>query len=262
MCGRVSFVSVPAAFVSRVGINDIDGGKKKLYVAVVFCGLQEALRFQLDEIESVVKGYGEVGVGRDDGKKRGEYSPILYRQDRWQLQHGETLWLSETPQVAGSTSWGNKLPRVVTWGRFVERTTGRTVCVFNTHFDHQSAASRLQSAEFLASLLAREAVGVPVILTGDFNAGELSPPIVRLKQAKQAGEIALRDTFRVVHPDARQVGTFHGFRGGVGGEKIDYVFCGASAKVKSAEILRRHRESRYPSDHYPVSAELEFSKLQ
>lgn len=225
-----------------------------------FCGLQEALRFQLDEIRAAVEGYEELGVGRDDGKKRGEYSAILYRRDRWRLQHGETLWLSESPATPGSTSWGNQLPRVVTWGRFVERTTGRVVCVFNTHFDHQSAASRLRSAEFLAALLAREAGGVPLVLTGDFNAGELSPPILRLKQTGQASEVPLRDTFRVLHPDAQQVGTFHGFRGGTAGEKIDYVFCNASARVKSAEILRQHRDGRYPSDHYPISAELEFSK--
>ena len=232
-----------------------------------FCGLQEALRFQLDAIGQAVPGYRELGAGRDDGRARGEYSAILYRQDRWKLERGETLWLSESPKDPGSTSWGNRLPRVVTWGRFVERTTGQSVCVFNTHFDHESATSRSKSAEFLsalivreAALLGREAGGCPVILTGDFNAGELSPPIVRLKQPTGIGEPRLLDTFRVAHPEAKDVGTFHGFRGGSAGEKIDYIFVDGSAKVKSAEILRQHREGRYPSDHYPVSAELVFPK--
>lgn len=222
-----------------------------------FCGVQEALRFQLDVIREALPEYAEHGVGRDDGATRGEYSSILYRRDRWRLLAGETLWLSDTPREAGSKSWGNRLPRIVTWGRFADRRTGQVVCVFNVHLDHESEVSRTKSAGFLAELVARESQGAPVVLTGDFNAGENSAAIQRLKQPR-AGEVTLVDTFRVSHPEAMQVGTFHGFRGGSAGEKIDYVFATGNARVISAEILHDREGPLFPSDHYPVSADLMF----
>ncbi|NLS94905.1 MAG: endonuclease/exonuclease/phosphatase family protein [Planctomycetaceae bacterium] len=223
-----------------------------------FCGLQEALRFQIDAVRQAVPEYAECGVGREDGKTKGEYSAILYRRDRWQLDRGDTVWLSDTPTEPGSASWGNTIPRIVTWGRFVEKETGRAIFVFNTHFDHRSQPSREKSAEFTAALILREAKGEPVVLMGDLNAGEQNPAILRLKQKEGENAVGLVDTFRVVHPDAKDVGTFNGFEGRTDGEKIDFVFVNPSAKVVSAEILRSNRDGRYPSDHFPVNAELVF----
>jgi endonuclease/exonuclease/phosphatase family metal-dependent hydrolase len=221
-----------------------------------FCGLQEALRFQIDEIRETLPQYAEHGSGRDDGQKEGEYCAILYRRDRWKLDVGETLWLSETPSKPGSTSWGNTIPRIVTWGRFVERRTGRHVNLFNTHFDHRSQPSRIRSAEFIAQLIARKASNSPVVLMGDLNAGEDNPAIERLKRGGDDAGIRLEDTFRVLHPSAEDVGTFNGFEGRTDGPKIDYVFTNAALRVESARIVSTHRGSRYPSDHFPVSAEL------
>ncbi len=223
-----------------------------------FCGLQEALRYQTDVILEAVPEYEEYGVGREDGKTKGEYSSILYRKDRWRLDRGNTVWLSDTPTLPGSTSWGNAISRIVTWGRFVEKKTGRGIFVFNTHFDHRSQPSREKSAEFIAALIAREAGDAPVVLMGDFNAGEQNPAITRLKRQEGAGAIGLVDTFRVIHPDARNAGTFNGFEGRTDGEKIDFIFSDRSAKIMSAEILNTNRDSRYPSDHFPVNAELVF----
>lgn len=225
-----------------------------------FCGVQEALRFQLDAIREALPEFAEHGVGRDDGATRGEYSSILYRRDRWRLLAGETLWLSDTPHQAGSKSWGNRLPRIVTWGRFADRRSGQVICVFNVHLDHESEASRTKSASFLAELVARESQGAPVVLTGDFNAGEKSATIERLTQPR-AGEVTLVDTFRLKHPAAKQVGTFHGFRGGSAGDKIDYVFATSNARVISAEILPDRQGPLFPSDHYPVAAELVFADV-
>ena len=223
-----------------------------------FCGLQEALRFQIDFIRKAVPEYAEYGVGRDDGKTKGEYSAILYRKNRWRLDRGDTVWLSNTPTEPGSASWGNSIPRIVTWGRFVEKKTGREIFVFNTHFDHRSQPSREKSAAFTAVLIAREAGDAPVVLTGDFNAGEQNPAIIRIKQQEGDDAIGLVDTFRVAHPDAKEVGTFNDFKGRTDGEKIDFVFANPGAIVESAQILRTHRDSRYPSDHFPINAELVF----
>lgn len=223
-----------------------------------FVGLQEGLRFQIDEIHAAVDGYGEVGVGRDDGKESGEYSAILYRRDRWQVGDSGTFWLSDSPSVAGSRSWGNFIPRIVTWGRFVERSSGRAIRVFNTHFDHLSQASREKGARLLAARIAGQDSDAPVVVTGDFNAGEDNPAIRYLTTPDGDTPFPLVDTFRVLHPDAVNVGTFGGFKGRRRGPKIDYVFTGSNTEVLRAEILRVNENGRYPSDHYPVYARLEF----
>jgi len=221
-----------------------------------FVGLQEALRFQIDGIRESVPGYDEVGVGRDDGRQAGEYSAILYKPDRWRVADSGTMWLSNTPDVPGSMTWGNKITRVVTWARFVERKSGRGVWVFNTHFDHESQPSRIKSAELLASRIADREPGDPVIVTGDFNAGERNPVILYLKDGARQSPVKLVDTFRVLHRDEAAVGTGGGFEGRRDGPKIDYVFTEPDADVRDAGIIRDNRNGRYPSDHFPVYAEI------
>jgi endonuclease/exonuclease/phosphatase family metal-dependent hydrolase len=221
-----------------------------------FIGLQEALRFQIDAIREELPEYDEVGVGRDDGKMAGEYAAILYRSARWRAVDSGTLWLSDTPDVPGSMTWGNEITRIATWARFVERATGRALWLFNTHFDHISQPSREKSAELLASRIANRGTPDPVIVTGDFNAGEANPAILYLKNATKRSPVTLVDTFRVLHPDAQPVGTGGGFEGLRDGPKIDYVFAEPDAQVRKAGIIRDHRDDRYPSDHFPVYAEI------
>ncbi|GAB4134491.1 MAG: endonuclease/exonuclease/phosphatase family protein [Thermogutta sp.] len=223
-----------------------------------FVGLQEALRFQIDEIRQAIGHLREIGVGREDGKQAGEYSAILYDSRRWRVVDQGTFWLSDTPTVPGSKTWGNNIPRIVTWARFAESSSDRELYVFNTHFDHQSQPSRERSADLLARRLAQREPMRPVVVTGDFNAAEDNPAIRLLKGETAGSPIRLHDTFRLLHPDARDVGTFHGFQGGTSGGKIDYVFVESGAKVLRAEILHDSKDGKYPSDHYPVMAEIEW----
>jgi endonuclease/exonuclease/phosphatase family metal-dependent hydrolase len=221
-----------------------------------FVGLQEALRFQIDAIRESLPEYDEVGVGRVDGNEAGEYAAILYKPDRWRAEDSGTLWLSDTPNVPGSMTWGNEITRIVTWARFVEKETGRALRLFNTHFDHVSQPSREKSAELLASRIADRGSDDPVIVTGDFNAGEANPAILYLRNATKTSPVTLVDTFRVLHPREHAVGTGGGFEGLRDGPKIDYVFAEPDAKVLEAGIIRDHRNGRYPSDHFPVYAEI------
>jgi endonuclease/exonuclease/phosphatase family metal-dependent hydrolase len=221
-----------------------------------FVGLQEALRFQIDAIREAVPGYGEVGVGREDGAEGGEYSAILYRTDRWRVADSGTFWLSDTPEVPGSTSWGNRITRIVTWARFVERGTGNALWMFNTHFDHESQPSRVRSAELLAERIAAREPRDPVIVSGDFNAGEDNEAIRYLEGEDPRSPVRLVDSFRVLHPEEQVVGTFNEFSGRQDGPKIDYVFVEPGTRVLEAEILRDHDDGRYPSDHYPVAAKV------
>lgn len=219
-------------------------------------GLQEALRFQLDDIHRAVGGYGEIGVGRDDGKEAGEYSAILYDTTRLEVLQSGTFWLSDTPEVPGSMSWGNRITRIVTWAHFRDRANGRTFYFFNTHWDHQSQPSRDSSAVLMLRRLAARSPADPVIVTGDFNSGEDNSAFRTLLSgdAVVPGAPRLRDTFRAIHPEARDVGTFNGFTGNVDGDKIDAVLVSEGWEVLDAAIDRVSRDGRYPSDHFPVTA--------
>jgi endonuclease/exonuclease/phosphatase family metal-dependent hydrolase len=215
-------------------------------------GLQEALDFQIDEIVAAVPAYGVIGVGRDDAARKGEYSAILFRRDRFQVSHAGTFWFSDTPEVVASKSWGNNITRICTWARLVDR-DGRAFWHANVHLDHQSQPSREKSAQLLRKRIDERAFPKePVIITGDFNAGETNPAVTAIT----AGG-AFVDTFRVKYPDEKVVGTFTGFDPAkINGEKIDYVFAPASAEVLSAAIVRTARAGRLPSDHFPVVARI------
>lgn len=221
-------------------------------------GMQEALAFQLNELRDALPGYAKVGVGRDDGLISGEFSAILYRaEDLDVLEHG-TFWFSETPDVPSIASyWGAALPRICSWVRFMERETGRTFYVYNVHFSSRSREAREKSAALLSDRIAAREHEEPVIVTGDFNAGEGSAVMGTLVGSTESTSVAgLKDSFRVLHPDAVDVGTFNGFRGRTTGDKIDAVLISGEWDVVSAEILRTSRSGRYPSDHFPVVATL------
>jgi endonuclease/exonuclease/phosphatase family metal-dependent hydrolase len=217
-------------------------------------GLQEALRFQIDEIERAFQlgqpTFAEVGVGRDDGAQAGEYSAILYDQRRLALLAQGWFWLSDTPEVPGSRTWGNRFPRMVTWARFADRAQGgATFTAYNTHWDHESQPARERGARLmLERIAARAAAEDPVLVTGDFNSGEDNPAFQALLAA------GLADTFRAVQPGAADVCTFHAFHGGRGGPKIDAVLVSPRWRVLDAAIVHTSEAGHYPSDHFPVTA--------
>jgi endonuclease/exonuclease/phosphatase family metal-dependent hydrolase len=213
-------------------------------------GLQEALRFQLDEIGAALPGYIELGVGRDDGVAAGEYAALLVRRERYAVEASGTFWLSDTPTVPGSTSWGNRIPRICTWAALTDRTTGRRIAVFNTHLDHESQPSRERSTALIAERIDALAAGLPVLVLGDFNAGEDNPALAPLRAA------GFVDTYRVVDADPSGDGTFGAFRGDSTGAKIDYILARGGWTVLAADILRRRGGGRDPSDHFPVTARL------
>lgn len=220
-------------------------------------GVQEALRFQLDEIRAQLPHYGEVGVGREDGAEEGEYSAILYDQRRLDLLDHGTFWLSDTPEVPGSATWGNRITRIATWARFRDRDAGSTFHVFNTHWDHESQPARLNSATLLLDRIrARSFPDDPLLLMGDFNAGEDNPAFQALLAPPAPGHAPLYDTFRAVHPDALGTGTYHAFTGDRSGDKIDAILASPHWQTLDADIVRFSQNGIYPSDHFPVTATL------
>ncbi len=218
-------------------------------------GLQEALSFQVAEIRARFPHYAAAGVGRDDGLARGEHCTILYRVDRFTLAESGTFWLSETPEEVASVTWGNSITRVCTWVRLIDDASGRGFYVFNTHFDHASQPARERSARLIARRVAERRHPDPVIVMGDFNAGEHNPAMdYLLRDADGPGWV---DTFRVIHPDEKVVGTFNAFQGRIDGDKIDFVLVQPGITVIDASIDRTRVDGRSPSDHEPVTAVIE-----
>jgi endonuclease/exonuclease/phosphatase family metal-dependent hydrolase len=231
-------------------------------------GLQEALRSQIDDLRAALPEYGEIGVAREDGKTKGEYSAILYRQDRFTVDESGTFWLSDTPEVPGSITWGNACTRVCTWARFLPKSSGKPFYMVNTHLDHISQLSREKGIALIMSRLSSRKHADAVVLTGDFNSGE-NNAVVRYLKGERRLEIVnngasqnplpLVDTFRLLHKDASDVGTAHGFKGGRAGNKIDYIFVSPGTEVLQAEILHDNQDNRYPSDHFPITAAIRFA---
>lgn len=217
-------------------------------------GAQEVLYEQGQYIVEKASGYAWFGRSRR-GDHTDEHMGVFYRKDRLALTDSGDFWLSETPDSPGSISWGMSLPRMVTWGLFQLRGTDKKFLLWNTHFAHrpQDEAARLDSARLLAGRIARMDPKATFLLTGDFNApagGDvyrvLAPPLedAWLSSARQAG------------PE----GTFHGFSGKPEPGRIDWILYQGPWRALSAETLTANEDGRYPSDHFPVVAVIEWSK--
>lgn len=219
--------------------------------------IQEALHGQAADLWASLPDYEFFGTAREDGARGGEYTAILYRRDRFEpdLRDSGTFWLSDTPAQPGSSTWGNEIPRTVTWLRLTDRATQRPFYVFNTHWDHRSQPSRLRSAELLARRINhRRSPGDPVILMGDFNALPHNPAIKTL-----VSRTGLTDTLQSLHPKQKEIPTLHFWRGLAVNRpiNIDHIFiAGSRAETLAAAI--RHHDQPMLSDHFPVTARVSF----
>lgn len=218
-----------------------------------FICLQEAFRRMLDDVHKRMPGYGEIGVGRENGKDKGEYAAILYNKETWTvLDHG-TFWLSDTPEVVASSTWGNQVTRICTWGLFQHKNSSRRLCVFNAHFDHESQQAREKGASLIKQRISQQHPTIPVIFMGDLNAPPENPAIQQIT----GGVAPLHDVWARLSPlPAEESGTFHGFDGRKHGPRIDYIFANDLLQPSSAMLHHDQREGIHPSDHFPVSARL------
>ena len=187
--------------------------------------------------------------GRRTQRRRtgGEYAAILYRASRLTVRRTGTFWFSDTPDIVASITWGNAIERICTWA-LVDDRQGRTFYIYNLHLDHVSQPSREKSVSLLLDRIAARSPSAPLVVTGDFNTGETNP-------ATRAMAAVLRDTFRVIHPDATEVGhvQFVHASGAPTGDKIDYIFVEPATEVLSAEILRTSRTAAIRPIIFPSS---------
>ncbi len=220
-------------------------------------GLQEALEHQLVYLDSAMSEYAWIGVGRDDGKSGGEFSPVFYREAMFELLDWGTFWLSETPEKP-STGWDAALPRIVTWTHLQHKPSGDTIYYFNTHFDHRGELAREESAKLIRRKINEIAGEIPVVVTGDFNAAPDSAPYRAM-----VGDQGIQDAMdATILPHEGAMSSFSGFLVTDGlqpNRRIDYVFVSPEIEVQKHAILTDHRDGAYPSDHLPVIARV---KLQ
>ncbi|MGX5818591.1 endonuclease/exonuclease/phosphatase family protein [Chitinophaga lutea] len=220
-------------------------------------GLQEALHHQLEDIAKALPQYKYLGVGRDDGQQKGEYSAILYDASRLTLLDQHTFWLSETPEKPGSKGWDADICRIVTYARFRDNATKKEFYHFNTHFDHRGPNARKESARLLLSKVDAIAGKTLAVITGDFNAQPQDEPIRIITDA--SNPLHLQDTRALsATPPYGPTGTFNGFKAYEQVQQpIDFIFVKGPWKVLRHGVISESWKGLYASDHYPVVADLQ-----
>ena len=218
-------------------------------------GIQEGLNHQVQYLDSVFNNYNYIGVGRDDGKTKGEYSAIFYNNEKFEVLNEGTFWLSDTPDEI-SVGWDASMERICTYGLFKNNVTNEQFFVFNTHFDHIGNMARVNSAALiLKKTVEFNPKNLPVIVMGDFNLTPDTEPIQLLSKE-------LNDTKRVsVSKPFGPIGTFNGFKFDKPiSNRIDYIFTSKQGvEVLKYAVLSDSKDCKYPSDHLPVFIELTFT---
>lgn len=244
--------------------NPNDGKNQWLYRNEFLCdqitynevdvfGIQEGLHHQVKYLDNNFKNFSYVGIGRDDGKEKGEYSAIFYNSNKFEVIKSDTFWLSETPEKI-SVGWDASMERICTYVLLEIKSSNQRFWVFNTHFDHIGDKARFESSKLIFSKIQQiNLKNLPVFVMGDFNLLPTSEPIKYLSEVLDDSKmISLTKPFG---PN----GTFSGFNFNKPvKDRIDYIFTNKEkVKVNKYAVLSDSKECKYPSDHLPVIIEVE-----
>ena len=213
-----------------------------------FIGMQEVLYNQLEYLDASLPNYKYIGVGRDDGKKKGEFAPILYDSKNYKLLKSETFWLSDTPEKV-SKGWDASLERICTYGLFEDLKTKEKIYIFNTHFDHRGVKAREESVKLILRKIKEiNSEKLALVLMGDLNLTPDKEPIKMLKKNLDEGQEITQKPFY------GPAGSFSGFDDRPLVNKIDYLFV-KNLKVENyIHIDDRMDNNKHISDHLPVLA--------
>lgn len=212
-------------------------------------GTQEGVYYQLKELASDLPNYSWIGLGRDGGS-RGEFMAVFYRTDRFEPMAYDHFWLSDTPEVMGSSTWGHSNRRMVTWVRFKDRRDGSEFHFWNTHLDHEVQPAREKAADLIRSRIAKLDTKLPLLLVGDFNAVAGANKTYDIL----TGDGFLRDTWTLAAE--RRNETYNSFTGfgapKQDGKRIDWILLRGQASVRATEIVTFEQGGQFPSDHFPI----------
>lgn len=235
--------------------KDLAANVIKFYDVDVF-GAQEVLHHQLTDLLDRLPGYGYVGVGREDGKTKGEYAPIFYKKERFKVLKTGNFWLAEDMNAVGKKGWDAACERVATWAVMQDKASGKKFFFLNTHLDHVGKVARHEGASLVLEQVKRLSEGLPVIVTGDFNAAPEDEPIQVLTKERDPRHLVHS---RTIAPVKYGPGwTYHNY-GRIPYEKrewIDYIFVKGKIKVLRHGVLAESLNQLYPSDHCLVLSTL------
>ncbi len=244
-------------------------------------GLQEVKHNQLEDMLAGLPDYAYEGVGRDDGKQAGEYSPIFYKKERFKYLEGGTFWISETPEKIGVKGWDAALPRICSYVHLQDKVTKKRFWFFNLHMDHVGVEARREGAKLIAKKITEMCGKEPAFVTGDFNVDQHNEAYRTILNTG-----ILYDSYEVADKKFATTGTFNSFNSNLYTEsRIDHIFVtehvtvnnyavltdgywtpneksGKSRKGEAApqEINFSEHQHRCPSDHYPIAAKITFKK--
>jgi endonuclease/exonuclease/phosphatase family metal-dependent hydrolase len=213
-------------------------------------GTQEGLRHQLDTMSAHLSEYARYGRGRDSGEGKGEHSAIFYKKAKYKLLDKGDFWLSETPEKVGP-GWDARLNRICSWVKLQEVKTKRSFYVFNVHYDHQGVKARQESSKLILQKIQAIAGNTPVLLTGDFN-GDHNSDWYQLI----ANSGVLKDSYKAVANPYANNGSFNSFKTPTSNAIIDHIFSTKQFTVKKYGILTDSYYGKFPSDHFPVMADV------
>ena len=216
-------------------------------------GTQEGVYGQLKDLAADLPEYDWIGTGRDGGS-RGEFMAIFYKRAEFEPLEYDHFWLSDTPDVIASTTWGNTNRRMVTWVRFRHRSSGREFYFWDTHFDHRIQEAREKAANLVRTRIEKLDLKLPLLLVGDFNAAA---------EQNKAYDLLTQDSFLTDSwkTAAVRVGeglsTFNDFKGiDKAGRRIDWILTRGPISVSKTEIVTFQRNGQFPSDHFPLVAQM------
>ena len=218
-------------------------------------GLQEVVAEQIEFLETRLRDYRWLGLDRglNNGEGLSEYTPIFYRhRDLSPIESGN-FWLSQPPDLSTSSDQRSRAARIVTWARFHHHPTRRQIYVFNTHFSPRGGQGHIEAARILKERLKTLPPGSLVIVTGDFNASAETSDVWRDLTSN------LHDAWMMA-PDRRGPPATMGSFGPPRSDdtnRIDWILVGPEIRVRSVETVLHNDHGRYPSDHYPVFAQID-----
>lgn len=219
-------------------------------------GTQEVLHNQLVDLQERLPEYTAIGVGRQDGIEKGEYSALFYKKDRFSEVSSGYFWLSETPEVVGSIGWDGACERIATWAILKDKQTGKEVFAINTHLDHVGKIARQEGVTLLLTKAAELSKGLPIIMTGDFNATPDSDVIKHVTNTSLKEHLTNAKTIAKEFTGTEW--TFHDF-GKIPVENrdyIDYIFVSSNIETDKFEVLPEKLDEVFLSDHVPVVAKI------
>ncbi len=228
-----------------VRMNDVD-----------ILGMQEVLSNQMNDLKERLPQYTAIGVGREDGADKGEFSPIFYKKDRFSAIESGTFWVSETPELAGSKGWDASYIRVATWAILKEKATGKEIFAINTHLDNDGLVARKEGGNLLLKKAEELGKGLPIVLTGDFNDTPQSEAIKNITDASKTNH--LLDSKTIALKASGTDWTFHNFGRLAESERplIDYIFVSKQIKVQDYVVLPDTLNGTFVSDHKPVLSKI------